>query len=294
MVRFQQGSTMKSQNPRRSGRTTLPWLALALCAAALAAGGLGASLGGNSIAGAAFAPTVLPIAAAGLAAAGIAMVTGHARWHAVTRALQWVGLMLMVWAANGLPFDLLRLTPLIPLPVDWPGLARRTLALAAAIVFARLVMARPANHASPRGPSWYAYAAFVLALPYPVFRTCWALGSTIGLTSPGAAGRGFLPWLACIPWLLAAVLSLLLASPQRWKPRRLLLAAGTFATAAVALVGPGACRAVITAMVAGGRPGVEGIAIWVPALFYASWLLWAIAAGSATRSYQLRSAQTAG
>ena len=33
-----------------------------------------------------------------------------------------------------------------------------------------------------------------------------------------------------------------------------------------------------------------GIAFWVFGLFYGSWLLWAIAAGVATRSYQLRSA----
>jgi hypothetical protein len=30
--------------------------------------------------------------------------------------------------------------------------------------------------------------------------------------------------------------------------------------------------------------------MWVPGLFYGSWLLWPIAAGAATRSYQLRSA----
>jgi hypothetical protein len=33
-----------------------------------------------------------------------------------------------------------------------------------------------------------------------------------------------------------------------------------------------------------------GIAVWVFGLFYGSWLLWAMAAGAATRSYQLRSA----
>jgi len=34
----------------------------------------------------------------------------------------------------------------------------------------------------------------------------------------------------------------------------------------------------------------EARATWVPCLFYGSWLLWAIAAGGATRSYQLHSA----
>jgi len=39
---------------------------------------------------------------------------------------------------------------------------------------------------------------------------------------------------------------------------------------------------------------INGIAFWVPCLFYGSWFLFAIAVGAATRSYQLRSAmQTA-
>ena len=73
-------------------------------------------------------------------------------------------------------------------------------------------------------------------------------------------------------------------------PRRLLLAAGWSATAIVAMIGPAACWSLVTTLVAGGDPGLQGIAIWVFGLFYGSWLLWAIAAGAATRSYQLRSA----
>ena len=72
-------------------------------------------------------------------------------------------------------------------------------------------------------------------------------------------------------------------------PRRLLLAAGWSATAVVAMIGPAACWALVTAVVSGRDPK-SGIAIWVLGLLYGSWLLWAIAAGAATRSYQLRSA----
>ena len=57
----------------------------------------------------------------------------------------------------------------------------------------------------------------------------------------------------------------------------------------VALVEPAACWALVKALSSGGDPKV-GIATWVVGLFYGSWLLWAIAAGAATRSYQLRSA----
>jgi hypothetical protein len=111
------------------------------------------------------------------------------------------------------------------------------LALAAAVVLARLALARPAASASTRVASWYGYAAFVLALPYPVLRTHWALGGTLGLSRPGAA-----------------------------------------------------CWVMVTTLASGRDTGVKGIAVWVPCLFYGSWLLFAIAEGAATRSYQLRSA----
>jgi hypothetical protein len=186
----------------------------------------------------------------------------------------------------------------MPHEIDWPELATRTLALAAAVVLARLALARPAAPASTREVrstrvvSWYGYAALVLALPYPVLKTCWALGGTLGLRWPGADGLAgsFALWLPAIPWLLAAAVSLLLVSTWRWMPRRLLLAAGWSATAVVAMVGPAACWSLVTALV-GGDPNSGGIATWVCGLFYGSWLLWAIAAGAATRSYQLRSAR---
>ena len=221
---------MESQSSQSRGSRTEPWIALE-------------HLVRNRPAYAeTFAPYWLPLAAVGLAAAGIMRLNGRPLWLRVQRALLWGGLLLMVWAANGLPFDLLRLTPLIPLGVDWPGLARRTLALAAAVVLARLALARPAGPASTRAATWYGYAAFVLALPYPVLRTWWALGGTLGLMWPGAAGRGWAPWLLAIPWLLAAALSLLLVSAWRWMPRRLLLAAGWSATAVVAMIGPAAMK----------------------------------------------------
>ena len=281
---------MESQRNHSLGRGAEPWMALALCVAVLAAGALEQLVRNRPADAGTFAPDWLPLAAAGLAAAGIMPWNGRPQWLRVRRALHWSGLGLMVWAANGLPFDLLRLTPLIPLAVDWPGLVTKTLALAAAVVLAHLVLAHPAAPASTRAATWYGYAAFVLALPYPVLRTIWALGGTLGLGWPGAAGQGFVPWLASIPWLLAAALSLLLVPTWRWMPRRLLLAAGWSATAIVAMVGPAACWSLVTKFAAGGDLGLQGMATWVPCLFYGSWLLWAIAAGAASRSYQLRSA----
>jgi len=247
----------------------------------------------------AFAPDWLPLAAAGIAAVGIMPLAGSPRWVRAQRALRWISLLLMVWAANGLPFDLLTAAGLIGhqtaggaivmSTVYWPGLATRALALAAAVVLARLALARSAAPASTRPAAWYGYAAFLLALPYPALRMHWALGGTLGLMWPGAAGDGWEPLLIAIPWVLAAVLSLLLVSPRSWMPRRLLLAAGWSATTIVAMIGPAALWSLVVALAGGGDAGSGGIETWVFALFYGSWFLFAIAAGAATRSYQLRS-----
>jgi hypothetical protein len=288
------------QSERYSGRRAEVWAALALCAAVLAAWGLEQLVRNQPADAGVFALNWLPLVASGLAAAGLVPtglvpVNGRALLLRLRSALTWSGLLLMVWAANGLPFDLLRIVGLIPLPVDWPGLVTRALALVAALVLAHLALAGPSDPEAPqaarsgRVADWYGYVASVLALPYPVLRTVWALGGTLGLAWPGAAGQGFEPWLLAIPWLLAAVLSLLLVSPPLWLPRRLLLAAGWFATAVVGMIGPAAVWSLIAAF-AGAGPVIDGIAIWVPCLFYISWFLWAIAAAATTRSYQLRSA----
>ena len=135
---------------RDNGRRAQVWTALALCAAVLAAWVLEQLVRNRPTYAETFAPDWLPLAAAGLAAAGIMRLNGRPQWLRLRRALSWSGLLLMVWAANGLPFDLLRIVGLIPLAVDWPGLATRTLALAAAVVLARLALAGPPDPASTR------------------------------------------------------------------------------------------------------------------------------------------------
>jgi hypothetical protein len=220
----------------------------------------------------AFAADWLPVAAAGIAAAGVMLLNGRPQWPRLQRGLLWSGLLLMVWAANGLPFDLLTAAGLIGhrtasgavvlSSVYWPGLATRALALAAVVVLARLALARPAAPVSTRPATWYA----------------------------GAAGQGWEPLLIAIPWVLAAGLSLLLVSPPHWVSRRLLLAAGWSATAIVAMIGPAAFWSFVSALASGSASGSGEIEVWVFGLFYCSWFLFAIAAGAATRSYQLRSA----
>jgi hypothetical protein len=262
-------------------------MALALCAAVLAAAIVESFVAGRAR-GVSVSPAWLPIAASLLAAAGVWPRREGPTWlHRARRILGWSGLLLMVWSAGGLPLHVLRLTGLIPLPVDWLALAVKTLALAASVVLGHLTLLGPA---SSRPAAWYGYAAFVLALPYPVLRTCWALGWSPGLERAGAAGSGWAPWLLAIPWLLAAALSLLLVPTWRWMPRRLVLTAGWSATAIVGMIGLPACWALVSGPSRIDDPHPLGIALWVFALFYGSWLLWAVAAAAATRSYQIRSA----
>jgi uncharacterized membrane protein (DUF2068 family) len=290
---------MPSQGGDGPRAGTQPWLALVLCAAVLAAGALEPFFRNQSDPAPNFAPNWIPLAAAVLAAAGIVRSTIRARWLGLQPALRWSGLLLMLWAANGLPFDVLRLARAIPLPVNWPGLVTKTLALAAVIALARVALARPDAPAASRPASWYGYAAFLLALPYPVLRTHWAMGGMLGLLRPGGAGEGWAPWILAIPWFAAAALSLLLVPTWRWMPRRLLLVAGWTATAITGMIGPAAVWVLVSAMIWGaprtppGPRGPVGIAFWIFALFYGSWFLFAIAAGAATRSYQLRSAAQA-
>ena len=246
------------------------------------------------------APDWLPLAAAAFAAMAFASAGPSRRATRAGWALTWTGLLLMVWAANGLLFDLLTAAGLIGhreadgtivmSTVYWPGLTTRLFALATVVVLARLALARPAGPTASRPATWYGYAAFLLALPYPVLRLHWALGGSLGLAYRGAAGEGWEPLLIAIPWVLAAVLSLLLALPPHWMPRRLLVTAGWLGTAIVAVIGPAALWSFVSALASGGRPDTGDIELWVFGLFYGSWFLWAIAAGAATRSYQWRSA----
>ena len=237
-------------------------------------------------------PVWLPPTASMLAILGIMGLS--TAWEQLWRAIYMIGLLFMIWAANKLLFDFLTMTGTFgdpttgqPARVDWPGMISRLTAFAAAVVLARNVLKVPA--AGSRTPaSWYGYAAFILALPYPLLRVIWAFGGTLGITRPGAAGEGFQPLIIAIPWILAAILSLLLVSPRKWIHRRLLLFAGWTATAIVASIGPAAFWSVIKILTSGDNMTKGDINFWFFSLFYTSWFLWAIAGFAATRSYQLR------
>jgi hypothetical protein len=269
------------------------WLALTLCGAILVAALVQRLVPSRPAYAEVFAPDWIALPAAVLAGlAATATMRGDHPPSSPRRVLYWSGCLLMVWASGGLLLDLLRVVGLIPLGVDWPGMVTRALALAASVVLAHLTLFRPPRESDGRAPGWFGWVACVLALPYPLLKTWWALGGTLGLSGVGVAGElagSFALWLPSVPFLLAAILSLLLAPTWRRIPRWLLLTAGWVATTIAANVGPAACWALVTAKVH-GSPGPEGMDTWVTPLFYGSWLLFAIAIGAATRSYQLRTA----
>ncbi len=282
-----------------------PWIELGLCAGVVLGWELQRLFPNDLEAAptALAAPGWLPLAAAAVAAAGFMPLDGSSRWLRLRQALRWGALLLMVWAASGLPFDVFAMAGLIGhqtasgeivmSTVYWPGLMTRAFALALVVLLGRLTLGGAAPAGAERETRWYGYAAFVLALPYPVLRLHWALGGMLGLKSAGAAGEGWEPLLIAIPWVLAAVLSLFLVSPPRWVPRRLLLLGGWTATAIVAMIGPAAFWSFVSALTSGADMATGDIELWVFGLFYTSWFLWALAGGAATRSYQVRSAAPA-
>ena len=277
-------------------RSLEAWSAVALCAAVFVVGLVALLVPVQPAYAGSFAPEWLPLAAAAIAAAGLAVrLRGLGRGTRLAGALTCSGLFLMLWTASGLPLDLLRVMSLVvpglmPPGVDWVGLATRALALAALVVLARLALSHPVAPARTQGASWFGFAALALALPYPALKTWWALGGSLGLKWPGADGLAgsFALWLPAVPWLLAAALSLLLVLTPRWLPRRLLVAAGWSATVIVAMIGPVAFWSLVGGLIRGDAD-FGAMTGWVYGLIYGSWFLWAIAAGAATRSYQLRS-----
>ncbi len=98
---------MESRNSDTPRSRVDSWIALAFCAAVLVAGVLEQLVRDRP----AYARSWIPLAAAGLAVAGIVRVNGRPVCPRVRPALLWSAFVLMVWAANGLPLDLLRMVP---------------------------------------------------------------------------------------------------------------------------------------------------------------------------------------
>lgn len=249
-------------------------------------------------------PAAAPLVAAAVGVVAAALVVlaplraSRARAVQVTSA---VAAALCVWAASGLPLDLLRMAGLIPLDIDWPGFAMRAAASWAALALAvsGLLYGRVASGACLRcgrttdgeapatGPVWYGYVAFVCALPYPALKAYWALGGTAGTADPNLI-EGFSDgWGTVIPGVLGALLALALV--QQWGrrlPRVPLLLAGAGGSALLVTAGLPGTYAAIGMIADDGFGAVDGdTKAWVFTMVYGGWLAMAIAMALATWSY---------
>lgn len=126
-----------------------------------------------------------------------------------------------------------------------------------------------------RMPRWPAWVAVLFALPYPVLRTVWASGGTLGTTDGPLDMPAWLAWGVVVAGALLVVLAvvLLVARGPVWF--RAPLGFGGVALGLV-LAFVGAAGTVMTLdAVAGGRAveaaGNSGLAWWAFLVVYGSW-----------------------
>ncbi|MGW5643277.1 hypothetical protein ACWEV3_16990 [Saccharopolyspora sp. NPDC003752] len=256
----------------------------------------------------------LPDWATPLAAAagvlGAALLLSPLRARRALVAINGAAALLLLWAAGGILFDLLRLFGLMSLPPDWPMFATRAFALTSAILVFRATVLRVRALAGVCGrcggpaappPPWLGYLGVLFALPYPVIKTNWALGGTIGLDYPDPARDGFTSgWLVVPAALIGIVLSLALVHRwgriwPRWvpglagrpTPRGLLLVGGWFGTGLLFTMGPAGFATAVADLISGSSANaIPGMHYWPGALFYVSWMCWALVLGPSVYLYQ--------
>jgi hypothetical protein len=261
---------------------------------------------------------VTPLAST-LGMAGALALLVLPRFRRAARAVSAAALALLLWAAGGGLFDVLMvigrlIVPDLPM-IDWPMSATRMFALVAAALLFRAIVhdrrcARGECLRCGQGPStapirqkrWLGCAGFLFGLPYPLLKTHWAMGGTIGLDYPDPARDGFSSgWLVVPAALIGLVLSLALV--HRWgriwpdwapflagkrTPRGLLLFGGWFGSALLLTMGIVGTMQDIALFSGGPVASSGGMHAWPSTVFYASWLLWGLVFAPATRIYQLR------
>ncbi len=235
-------------------------------------------------------PPVVPGLAAGLAVAMAALGLSERRASSAAGSLLLGALVIVTaWSITMLPFDLLRIVGLVPLPLSGLGLGLRLLLLIAGA--AALVPALRARRARQercpacrrvlpgtldRMPRWTAGVAVVFALPYPVLRTVWALGGTFGTTGEPLDLDPAVAWgAAIVGWALVAfTVVLLVGRGPRWA-RALLGLGGLVAGLALAVNGGLAATLAVTVLATEGLQSSQGdeLMTWTFVLVYGSWFV---------------------
>lgn len=136
-------------------------------------------------------------------------------------------------------------------------------------------MAGGVRGALARMPRWPAWVAVVFALPYPVLRTIWALGGTVGTTGGPLDVPAWLAWGVAVAGMLLVALAVVLLvahgpawfrAPVGWGGAALGLVLAFVGTSGTAMaIGAAAAGRTVQAV------GNSGLAWWVFVVVYASW-----------------------
>jgi hypothetical protein len=205
------------------------------------------------------------------------------------------------WAITMLPFDLLRIVGLVPLPLSPWGLVLRLLLLGAAAA-ALLPVLRirsahqercPACHRVMPGPvdrlpRWPAVVAVVFSLVYPVLRVIWAMGGTFGTTGRPLDLDPAVAWgVVVVGATLVAFTGLLLVGRgPRWA-RALFGLGGLVAGLGLTVIGGLAATRAAAELASEGlqSSGNDELMTWTFLLVYASWFVTGLAVLAASWRY---------
>lgn len=304
--------TLPARTSRRAA-TGAP-LALVACAATLVVAAARAVLPGA----AGLAPELLPepVAVAGAVLGGLAVLaSGGGRPRRAVRGVTWGACaLLLAVTADGIAFDVVgvmvhavaRITgdPLmLPLTVDWPGIAVRVLsgATAALLGLRALAAGRAARRActccggvaAPGrwAPGWPAYTACALALGYAAEKVYWGLGGTLGLARPDAFGDVHLwaPGLGDTAVLALVGTGIALALVRPWGrrlPSWLPLSGAVLGSLMLVPVGIMGAYGTVSQWPPSGDLALEP---WVFLIEYPWFLAWGLALGAAAVAFRRRS-----
>jgi hypothetical protein len=234
-------------------------------------------------------PVVVPWLAAGLAVAVAAVGLRERRATSAAASLLMGALaILTAWSVTMLPFDLLRIVGLVPLPLSAWGLGLRLLLLiagaAAVIPVLRAQRARQGRCPTcrrvlpgrlDRMPRWPALVALVFALPYPVLRVVWALGGRLGTTGEPMDLEPAVAWGAAIAGscLVAFAVLLLVGRGPKWA-RALFGLGGLVAGAALTVIGGLAATLAVSLLATEGLESSQGeLMTWTFLVVYGSWFV---------------------
>jgi hypothetical protein len=304
--------TMAPAHPSGAGFIRSPSRQLVLPALTVAAAGAAAVVLATQTTdemldyGVGIVPAVVPWLAACLSVA--LAVLGLSERRAMSAAgsvLLGTLVVVTAWSVTILPFDVLRIVGLIPLPLSGWGLGMRLLlfvAGASAVVpVLRVRQARqqrcPACLRVLPGrldmmPRWPAVVAVVFALPYPVLRTVWALGGTFGTTGEPLDLDPALAWGVAVAGstLVAFAVLLLVGRGPRWA-RALFGLGGLVAGAALTVNGGLAATLALTIIATEGlqaSPAGADLPAWTFLVVYGSWFVAGLGVVAASWRYWAR------